>query len=167
MAHCLLRVLHEGVQSLMLTSSTVSQGVQWDQSSTATVILWCVLLFWAVALSEGAESFLCVFVPPPPHTPVSCWICVHANSQARGYPTECVLWFVFKGCCWVTTLPPCWGELWIAINQWHTVSQLPDWLRCHIYIAKWAYTESAWAKVSLPLLHISVLLSFFSLSKST
>ncbi len=87
-------------------------------------------------------------------------VCVCANSQAWGYPTECILWVVFKGCCWVTAaLPLRLGELWIATNQWHTVSQLPDWLQCHIAPSGLTQAHNKdcmadWTKVSLSLLLI-------------
>lgn len=67
----------------------------------------------------------------PAHLSLTVIACVcRLLARHRAIQQSVILWFVFKGCCWVTaTLLLCLGELWISINQWHTVSQLPDWLQ--------------------------------------
>ncbi len=96
------------------------------------------------------------------------YVCVYANSQALDYPTKCILLFVFEGCCWVTaTLPLCLGELWIAINQWHTVSQLPGWLHCHISVSGLMQSQECladWTQVSVSFLLSYHLISLFLFS---
>lgn len=147
--HCLLIALQEGMQSLMLTQSKVSQRVQWDQrrcGSTVTIILWSLLLFLAVAPSYGAESFLCLFVflsflPSLPLFHCIC-LCMYANNQPWGYPTACILWVVFKG-----LLP---GDsnsstaLRWALNSHKSIAHSFPAARLIAvpYIVKWAYTES-------------------------
>lgn len=65
---------HSSVRSVMLTS-TVWQGMQWNQrrrSTTVTMILLSLMLFSAVALSDEAGSFLCLFVFLSPLPPYHC-----------------------------------------------------------------------------------------------
>lgn len=87
---------------------TVTQGAEslWFYSMCCYCQLWVM---------ERREFPLSLSLPFPLTPPFAYSICVCANGQAQGNPAECVLWFVFEGCCRVTATPLlCLGELWIA-----------------------------------------------------